>query len=166
MQKVPAKTAADVKGVQRLALSDVLESAAEGSFVAMQRDRNWSGKPLRPGGWNYASGLGVAVWHETCAAEWSLDGGGWKRLRATVGIEIDHPEKLEPRQKENTRVVFIVKGDGKELVRSKPVRWDSRPADLNVDVTGVRVLRLEVANETTWFCAADSADWADLRLEK
>jgi len=165
VRKVPTRISTDVQA-PRLALSNVLESAAEGSFVNMQRDCNWRGKPIRLGGRAYAAGLGVQVSHETCAAEWNLEGGPWKRLRGTIGIEIEDPSKLEQKHKDNTRVLFIVKGDGKELFRSKPFRWDSGPAALDVDTSGVKRLRLEVANETTWFCAASSVDWADLRLER
>ena len=165
VRRVPAHADGNVPAA-RLPLSDVVDAAAEGSFVNMQRDLNWNGKPIRLGGRTYASGLGVACWHETCGADWNIAGGGWKRLRATLGIEIDDPAKLEQKHKENTRVVFIVKGDGKELFRSKPLRWDSRPAAIDIDITGVKGLRLEVANETTWFCAASSVDWADVRLEK
>ena len=165
VRKVPAHADGNVPAA-RLPLSNVVDAAAEGSFGNMQRDLNWNGKPIRLGGKTYASGLGVACRHETCGADWQIAGGRWRRLRATLGIEIDDPAKLEPKHKENTRVVFIVKGDGKELFRSPPFRWDSRPAELDVDVTGVKVLRLEVANETKWFCAASSVDWADARLEK
>ncbi len=165
VRQVPAHLSAAVKA-DSLLLSDVLETAAEGSFLAMGRDRSASGKPLRLGGRTFTRGIAVEYWHETCAAEWDLEGGGWTRLRATLGIEIEDPAKLEPKHKESTRVRFIVKGDGKELFRSGPVRWDSAPQPLDVDVSGVKRLRLEVANDATWFCAASSIDWADLRLER
>lgn len=165
VRKVPAYATAATQE-RRLALGDVLESAAEGSFTQMRRDLNWAGKPMRMADTTYRRGIAVGCWHETCAAEWNLEGGGWQRLGATIGIEVDKPEKLEPKHKENTRVRFVVKGDGRELFRSEAFRWDSRPRPLDVDVRGVKVLRLEVANETTWFCAASSVNWADLWLEK
>jgi len=59
-----------------------------------------------------------------------------------------------------------LRGDGRELCRSEPFRWDSAPRPLDVDISGVKVLRLEVTNKSTWHCAASSIDWADLRLEK
>jgi hypothetical protein len=37
---------------------------------------------------------------------------------------------------------------------------------MDVDITGVGTLELEIANEVTWFNAASSVDWAELRLEK
>jgi hypothetical protein len=165
VRKAPSLLSAAEAAGGRVRLSDVLETIAEGSCVSMGRDANAQGRPLRLAGRTYASGLGAAIRHEPCAAEWNL-AGAWKRLRGTVGIEIDKPEKLAAKHKENTRVVFTVKGDGKELWRSKPVRWDGAPQALDVDVTGVKVLRLETANETTWFCAATSANWADVRLER
>lgn len=167
VRKAPVHlSAAAAREAYLLPLADVLESSAEGSFTVMRRDANWQGQPIRLGGKTYLSGIGVAVRHETCAADWDIGAGEWKRLRATIGIEIEKPEKLEAKHKENTRVVFIVKGDGKELFRSKPVRWDSPPLPINVDIAGVKVLRLEVENETLWFWAASSVNWADVRLER
>jgi hypothetical protein len=163
--KVPTVASADETRGNRLDLSDLLETGAEGTFINMGRDLNWRGMPITLAGKTYRNGIAVNVSHETCGADYNLAGGGWKRLRGTIGIEIRDPAKLEPKEKENTRVVFIVKGDGKELYRSEPMRWDSAPRGLDVDVKGVQVLRLEVANETTWFCAASSVDWADLHLE-
>ena len=165
VRKAPSLLSAAEAAGGRAWMSDVLETIAEGSYVSMGHDANAQGRPLRLAGRAYASGLGVAIRHEPCAAEWDL-AGAWKRLRGTVGIEIDKPEKLEAKHKESTRVVFTVKGDGKELWRSRPVRWDGAPQALDVDVAGIKVLRLETANETTWFCAATSADWADVRLER
>jgi len=163
--KVPKGFDTRVLG-RRLALSDVLEAAAEGSFRHMGRDVNWQGKPIRLGGRTYASGVAAGVWHEPCRATWDLSGGGWKRLKATIGIEIDNPGKLGDRQKRGTRVFFVVRGDSRELYRSPTFAWDSRPVEMDVDVTGVSRLELGIGNEATWHCAADSVDWADLRLEK
>ena len=150
----------------RLMLSQLLETSSAGSFSIMQRGSNWSGKPMRLGGRAFADGIAVQAWHEECAATYDLAGGQWKRLRATLGIEIDDPSKLEDRHKKGTRVFFVVRGDGKELYRSPTFKWDSPPADMDIDVSGVQVLELKVANESTWNNAASSVNWADLRLEK
>jgi predicted esterase len=151
---------------QTLYLADLLETAAAGTFATMRRDTNWDYAPMQLAGRKFTRGIAVQTAHEPSTVDYDIDGAGWRRLRGTIGIEVDHPERLEPKHKDNTRVVFIVKGDEKELFRSAPFRWDGGPLPLDVDVTGVRTLRLEVMNETAWFCAATSVDWADIRLEK
>jgi pimeloyl-ACP methyl ester carboxylesterase len=166
VRKVPEVLAAKDAPGSRLDLGNLLENFAEGSFVRMGRDTNWEGKPLALGGRTYRHGIAVRTEHKPCAAEYDLAGAGWQRLRSTIGIEIKDPAKLEPKHKENTRVVFIVKGDGQVLFRSEPFRWDSPPQDLDVDVGGIKTLRIEVMNEAQWFCAATSVDWADLHLER
>jgi len=164
-RKAPTHLSTKVHG-KRLYLSDLLEAKSEGSFAIMMRDRNWQGKPIRLGRRTYRRGIGVQVSHEPCTATYDLAGGGWTRLRATLGIEIDDPAKLEPKQKDGTRVFFIVRGDGQELFRSPTFRWNSRPVELDVDITGVEQLQLGVGNEVQWHNAATSVNWADLRLER
>jgi len=165
-RKAPSRLTAAVED-ERLPLSELLETSASGSFAYMVRDRNWQGRPIALGQKTYAGGIGVSVWHEPCRATYDLAGGDWKRLRATIGIEIDRkPQELEQKQKDGTRVYFVVRGDGKELYRSPTFRWDSPPVEMDVDVSGVKTLELEVANETTWHNAASSVNWAGIRLEK
>jgi dienelactone hydrolase len=165
-RKVPAHASANVKG-DRLSLSDLLETATEGSFEDLRRDVNVQFQPLKLGGKTFEKGLAVRIFREASGADYDLAGAGWKRLRGTVGLEIAEPAKLEPRHKDNTRVVFTVKGDGKVLFRSNPMRWDSPPAALDVDLSGVKVLRLEAANESMWnFWWPTSLNWADVRLER
>jgi len=151
----------------RLALSEVLETSATGSFQALERDLGWQGRLLRIGGRTYASGLGVQIWHEPCTATYDLTEGHWKRLSGDLGIEIDDPDRLGPDEKEATRVHFIVRGDGKELYRSPALRWNAPgPLRMNIDVSGVRILELEVTSEGTWHNATSSVNWGDVHLEK
>jgi predicted esterase len=166
IRKAPKYLTAAVEG-ERLMMSELLETRSSGSFNYMERDLNWSGQPLKLAGKTYDSGIGVEVWHEPCFATYDLTGGDWKRLRATIGIEIDRkPEELEQKEKDGTRVYFVVRGDGEELYRSPTFRWDSAPVDMDVDIAGVQMLELRVANEATWHNAASSVNWADVRLEK
>jgi hypothetical protein len=159
-------SAAEAGGGANLWLADLLPAKAAGSFALMQRDCNWQGQPIRLGGKSYDRGIGVEVWHEPCVATFDLTGGDYKRLRATIGIEVDKPDKLEPKQKDGTKVYFLVRGDGKELYRSPTFKWDSPAVEMNVPIAGVKTLELEVANEATWHNAATSVDWADVRVEK
>jgi predicted esterase len=166
IRKAPKYLTADVKD-ERLMLSELLETQSSGSFTYMERDLNWQGKPIILGGKTYVNGISVEVWHEPCFAIYDLTGGDWAHLRATIGIEIDKkPEELEQKEKDGTRVYFVVHGDGKELYRSPTFQWDSEPAEMDVDITGVKMLELLVGNEATWYNAASSVNWAEVRLEK
>ncbi|MGE5608693.1 MAG: NPCBM/NEW2 domain-containing protein [Bacillota bacterium] len=83
-------------------------------------------------------------------------------MRGVIGIEVQaNPPAIE---KERTSATFIVRGDGKEVFRSAPFRVDSGPKEIDVDVTGVRRLRLELTEGR--FNAATSCDWCGVRLER
>ena len=71
-------------------------------------------------------------------------GGKWKRLTSGYGLQDGHAGS----------VVFVVRGDGKELFRSALIR-DQRARELDVDVSGVKALELAVED------AGDGAsgDW-------
>ena len=56
-------------------------------------------------------------------------------------------------------------GDGKELFQSEPFRWDSAPQEIDVNVDGVKVLRLEISGNAPRK-SLNSVDLADIRLEK
>lgn len=147
-------------------LSDVLETGADGSFMAMRRDANARNMPIVLGGKTYEHGICVPHRHELSAVRYDLTGGNWRTLRAVIGIETAPVAEVEQLQKENTRVSFVVRGDGRELYRSPVFLWNSKPLAIEVDVTGVKLLTLESGNERIWHCAARSFDWADVRLEK
>jgi hypothetical protein len=49
---------------RRLMLSELPPTSARGSFDVMMRDLNWEGKPITLAGRTYASGIGVAAFHE------------------------------------------------------------------------------------------------------
>ena len=64
--------------------------------------------------------------------------GKFRKFKATVGVvDIGGGQPGSP-------LTFIVIGDGKALWRSKPVERRTVPQLCEVDVTGVRVLRLQV----------------------
>ena len=84
-------------------------------------------------------------------------------LHHTLGKK---PEELEQKEKDGTCDYFVVIGDGKELYHSPIFRWDYKPVEMDVDITGVKILELRVGNESTWYNVASSNNWANLRLEK
>ena len=164
VRRPPRYPSAAVAGA-RLMLGDLLESSAQGSFTEMMRGTNWQGKPMVLGARTYSDGIAANIWGDPNAVEFDLSGGEWKRLRGVIGIEVN-PEEESQAAKDSTRVVFLVKGDGKELYRSDPFLWTSAPRELDVDVAGVKALWLEVIGGSSPRGSVASADWADLRLER
>ncbi len=163
IRKVPKYTAAPTQLAQ-LHLSDLLEARAEGPFLKMKRDANFRGRPLTLAAKTFANGLAAQIAREAPSfADFNLGPAPWKRFHALIGIEIK--DKPTPEERERTSVVFIVKGDGKELFRSDPFTCASEPRSLNVDVTGVKVLRLELVGDAP-VNAALSCNWCDARVER
>ena len=152
---------------QTLMLSDVLENRSSGSFATMMRDSNWSGKPLLLDNLKYDKGIAVQAWQEPCAATYDLQKGQWKKLQARIGIELEKPAaELDENKKACTHVSFVVRGDGEQLYRSPVFTVDSKPIDIDIDISKVENLELFVENKEPWNCAAQSVDWANVRLEK
>jgi hypothetical protein len=79
---------------------------------------------------------------EPYLAAYDLSGGDWKRLKATIGVDID-PGGRESGGELATPVVFVVRGDGKELYTSPPFGVGSKPVNIDVDVSGINKLELE-----------------------
>jgi hypothetical protein len=62
-------------------------------------------------------------------------------------------------------VQFIVYGDGKRLYSSEWLKWNSKPVAVEVDIKGVKTLRLEAdCSLSRWLVG--SADWAEARVSK
>jgi poly(3-hydroxybutyrate) depolymerase len=164
--KAPSVLSLAIKD-RRVMLSDVLEDAAVGAFGEMRRDLNWLSQPITVGGTTYAAGLGVEARREPSTVTYELAGGNWKHLRAILGIEMDKPAaQLTDAQKRDTVVFFTVRGDGRELYRSPEVGWNTPPIQLDVDVSGVNRLELEVTTPGARHYAASCVNWAQARLEK
>jgi len=166
-RKAPRCFAADqVKG-NSLMLSELQEAGAAYRFKEMRRDVNWEWNPIRLGGKTYNSGIGIHAAPEgVSVATYDLTGGGWKRLKARIGIEIKKPEELSEANKKSTTIWLAVVGDGRRLYRSPTFLWDSPPVDIDVDIEGIRLLELQVGNEAMWQFRVDSVNWADVRLER
>ncbi|MHB9025618.1 MAG: NPCBM/NEW2 domain-containing protein [Armatimonadota bacterium] len=167
--KTPRYASADVPG-NLLNLCEVVESASSGPFRRMVRDLNAQGERLTLARKRYASGIALglsyAIPKEPGTVDYALAGMGWKRLRGTIGIEVNDPKKTTAARKENTRVEFIVRGDGKELYHSPVFRYDAKPLLLDVNIAGVHTLQLEARNVTTGPTAVRSVDWAEMVLAR
>jgi len=164
-RKAPVHLSAAVDR-RRLMLSELTETQSSGRFTFVRRDKNWVGGPIRLGGRRYRSGLGVHIWHDPCFIVYDIAGGGWTRLRGTVGLEMPDGVEILAKEKGGTKVAFQVKGDGRALYDSPVFMWDSPPSELDVDITDVKRLELHVIRKADWHNAAVSINWGDIRLEK
>lgn len=117
-----------------------------------QRNRSVSGGPLRVGGVEFATGLGV---HSRCALTYELD-GRFSGFASKVGID-DETQQLPRRGS----VVFRVLGDGRTLWESRVVRGGERALAVpEIAVAGARRLTLEV-DYADGLDIADRADWCE-----
>ncbi len=109
------------------------------------------GQPLRVDGIAYGKGLGV---HAASSVRVWL-GGRCSTFRAVVGVDDEVGD--------TGTVVFTVTGDDRQLARTGTLTGSSAGETLDVDVTGVRWLDLDVTDsgDNNW---SDHADWADARL--
>jgi len=134
--------------IGRLDTSDV--SCGWGSVHV---DRSVLGNPMKIGGKTFAAGLGV---HAPSKGELEL-GGSATRFEATVGVDDE--------EHGGGSVEFKVRGDGKLLWESGLMRARCAPRtkDIDLDVTGVEWLTLEVTDGgDNMNC--DHADWANARF--
>ncbi|MBM4036457.1 MAG: hypothetical protein FJ291_32375, partial [Planctomycetes bacterium] len=87
----------------------------------------------------FSRGLGVRA---PSKVEYQL-GGQYAFFRATVGIDLEDDLEATPARDRGERVQFIVYGDGKRLYSSEWLKWNSKPVAVEVDIKGVKTLRLE-----------------------
>ena len=116
--------------------------------IAKSVDNN----PLRLGGRNYAHGIGT---HAESDLVVDLKGKA-TRFVSMVGVD----EEIGSRGS----VVFSVWADGRKVEGSTIMRVGDEPELLDVDLTGVKTLRLQVSDAGD-SVNSDHADWAGARLE-
>ena len=110
--------------------------------------RNVVGEPLAIGERTFDNGIGI--WARSLV-EIPLN-GQFSRFTASVGVDAATDGKGS--------VEFHVLGDGKELWKSKVMSGLDAPRDVNVDVKGVKRLRLMVTDGGDGN-DLDAADWCD-----
>ncbi len=136
--------------VSALEPAAVKETGWLGASFPWRRDASVSGKPLTMRGRVFGRGIGV---HARSSLAYALD-GKFSLMSGVIGLD-DVGGGLGD-------VEFVVRGDGKELLRAAMKSSDA-PRPLRVDVRGVARLELLAdfgRNEDT----GDHADWAELRL--
>ena len=142
-----------------LHLSDLAPSLVDQHKGAVGFDRSFQGHRLMVGKRSFERGLGV---RPPSVVEYQLD-GKYAWFRATVGIDLEGAVAVAQARARGEYVQFLVHGDGKRLYSSEWLQWDSRPVDVEVDIKGVKTLRLEVdCSAQRWLVG--SADWADARV--
>lgn len=109
------------------------------------------GRPLSIGGLAYAKGLGV---HAPSSVRVWL-GGRCSSFTAVVGLDDEVGDAGS--------AVFTVTGDDRQLTKTGTITGTAAGEPLQVDVTGVRWLDLDVTDsgDNNW---SDHADWADARV--
>lgn len=140
-----------------------ISKATTGTGTA-QANKSIDGNPIAMNSQQYERGLGV---HSPSQLNINLYGRA-KRFTAIVGIddEVRSSEQQQRRRRWRRRtgsVDFKVVGDGKLLLESGVLRTGNEPNELDVDLTGVKKLRLivkEVDNNYN-----DHADWAMAKIE-
>ncbi|MFI2363973.1 glycoside hydrolase family 97 catalytic domain-containing protein [Promicromonospora sp. NPDC019610] len=144
-------------------VSDLDWTEQSNGYGPVERDRSngeaagGDGGPLRIAGTTYAKGIGM---HATGSVTAWL-GGACTAFTAVVGIDDEVLDK--PGDTGVGSVRFAVYGDGVLLAETPVLSNDDGGVPLDVDVTGVRRLRL-VADEGSDGKNFDHADWADARV--
>ncbi|WP_426362352.1 sulfatase-like hydrolase/transferase [Streptomyces sp. E-08] len=141
-------------------LSDLPWISAVNGWGPVERDTSngknaaGDGTPIAFGGTTYPKGLGVHAYSDIA---FHLGGAG-KRFTALVGID-----DFSARQSSAGATRAAVLGDDRVLLTTPTLTAAGGPVPVDVDVRGVRVLRLEVtdANAKTSF---DHTSWALARV--
>jgi len=119
--------------------------------IPYRRDRSLAGEPLKLKGTEYRKGLAV---HSRTMLTYAID-RKYARFKATVGFDESSGKR--------GRVACRVWGDGRELFAQSDLRADADPQVLDVDVTGVTQLALEIDfGEEENIC--DRVIWGGARL--
>ena len=113
--------------------------------------RNVVGLSLRIGQRDFTNGVGVFA---PCLMEYSIN-GQFKKFKATLGVD----GATEGRGS----VIFEIRGDGKTLLKSEVITGLDKGKEVDVDVAGVKRLRLIVDDGGDGH-KLDAANWADAVL--
>ncbi len=114
-------------------------------------DQSIGGKGLSIGGKKFATGIGT---HAPSKLRVELAGAA-QRFQAQVGVDDSGGTKGS--------VQFVIEGDGKPLWKSDVMQGGQKPASVDVNVGGVRVLVLRVTDGGDG-TSHDHADWANAQI--
>ncbi|NQT88642.1 NPCBM/NEW2 domain-containing protein, partial [bacterium] len=160
-QQTPTLCSPPAVPLATLQLDDLMPSFLDQHKGVVGFRRSFEGNPLTLGGKTFARGLGVRA---PSIIEYEL-AGQYATFRATAGIDLEDQVKVTEARSKGEYVQFLVFGDGKRLYASPWLRWNSQPAKLDVDIRGVKTLRLQVeCSAKRWLVG--SADWVDARVSR
>jgi len=152
---VACSCAAGARGAARnekVWLSDLDVSKTQQGWGQPHANTSVEGNPLRIGGRTFEHGLGT---HADSVLYVNLHGGS-RRFTAFVGVD-DETRK-------QGSVEFRVLADDKEVFKSGIIKGGDKPREVNVDVSGVKLLVLLVSSGPDGM-NYDHADWADATFE-
>ena len=133
-------------------LEDVGISQMTSGYGTPQIAKSIDGNPLRLGGETYAHGIGT---HAESDLLIDLKGKA-TRFVSMVGVDDEMTSRGS--------VVFSVWADGRKVAGSSILRVGDEPELLQVDLSGVKILRLQVSDAGD-SANSDHADWAGARIE-
>ncbi len=157
---------AEATAEKRLWLDELLPAEVHQLRGPLGFGRSWGGRSLSVGDprRKFEHGLGARVPSRLVYEA----GGAFREFAATIGADLEGRrlgDLSEPRV-DHGSMIFIVRGDGRELYRSEPLGPADEPADIVVSVSGVRRLELEVIAAGKYDWHLGSAAWGGARLEK
>ncbi|MHA0856130.1 glycoside hydrolase family 2 TIM barrel-domain containing protein [Paenibacillus sp. CMAA1364] len=143
-------------------LSDMDWVSATTGWLNVQKDKSIDGNPITLRGANgavtYKKGIGT---HANSEVIYDLTGKDFITFLATVGVD---QEAIGTAADRNT-IVFQVFLDGVKAYDSGKMKNTTVAKDIELDVTGVRELKLVVTDSGDGN-SEDHGDWADARLVK
>ena len=137
--------------VETVWLDDLDTSSMECGWKAPRKNRSVEGNALRPGGKEFARGVGTHA-----LSSYEVDcGGNAVAFDATVGVdaEINGPASIK----------FIVNADGKRVAESPVMKAGTPPHQLHADLAGAKIVELFVCDARDGI-DSDHADWCDARF--
>jgi hypothetical protein len=114
---------------------------------------------MRIKGIQYTRGLGTTAG----TIKIPLEPGKFKRFTATAGVD----SAMVANFMDKTKIMFVVKLDGKEVWKSHPMVIRDEPEQVDVSVAAAKMIELEtISTEVNGRQCANFADWADAALLK
>jgi hypothetical protein len=158
--KLPMKSVVSIGAVNGrvIYVSDLKPTGVEqtpyfGRVIPYKLDQSLDGGPMTLSDGPHVRGIAV---HSRCVLTYDID-GRYERFKTVLGFE-------QPAGRMG-RVAVRILGDDKVLMSNPDLRGDQPAVPVDLDVTGVKKLVLEVdfgADQDT----GDRVDWADARLTR
>jgi poly(3-hydroxybutyrate) depolymerase len=148
-------------------LSELMEKSADGAGNEILRDSSFKSDKLIVGKNKYDKGISFPgkYWLPKRPAfiEYNIADGGYNRLRAVIGLDVAKTTGSSPAAE---KVLFEVEGDGIILYTSELFGRESGAKNINVDITGVKSLKLKVKYGSMPAVNIRAINWADVKLTK